>query len=71
MRLSVEHEIPSYLGYSTHMKEDKEFVVKHIAQFNPLKMDRQILKEILAFVQKSGHFSKTEIMLFETVFAST
>ncbi len=70
MRLSVEHEIPSYLGYSTHMKEDKEFIIKHISQFNPLKMDPQILKEILAFVRKSGHFSNTEILLFEGLFAS-
>lgn len=70
MRLSVEHEIPGYLGYSSHMKEDKEFVVKHITQFNPSKMDQQILKEILAFVKKSGHFSNTEILLFEGFFAS-
>lgn len=70
MRLSVEHSIPNYLGYSTHIQEDKEFVVKHISDFNPLKMDPQILKEILGFVQKSGYFSKAEIILFKNFFAS-
>ncbi|KAA3648501.1 MAG: hypothetical protein DWP98_08660 [Bacteroidetes bacterium] len=70
MRLSVEHEIPSYLGYSTHMEEDKAFVVKHIAKFNPMNLDQQIMKEILVFVQKSGRFSQAEILLFENVFAS-
>jgi hypothetical protein len=70
MRLSVEHSIPSYLGYSIHMVEDKNFVVKHVKDFNHLKMDRQILKEILGFVKKSGHFNSEEILLFEDLFAS-
>jgi hypothetical protein len=70
MRLSVEHSIPGYLGYSVHMKKDKKFVVSHISEFNPVKMDPQILKEILNFVQKSGHFSAAEISLFKGVFTS-
>ena len=71
MRLSVEHEIPYYLGFSSHMKEDKEFVVKNINQFDPLKIDPEILVEILGFVNKSGRFTNEEILLFENVFASS
>lgn len=70
MRLSVEHEIPAYLGYSTHMEEDKKFVVENIHQFNPYKLDPQILEEILAFVRNSNRFSPSEILLFEDRLAS-
>lgn len=70
LRLSVEHEIPSYLGYSEHLEEDQKFVVENILLFDPLKMEASILEEILLFVRNSGRFSQEEVLLFERLFAS-
>lgn len=58
MRLSVEENLPSYLGYSKHIDEDSKFILEHLDQLKQYKLNRNLSFFIVQFLLDSGFISK-------------
>jgi len=65
MRLTVQYEIPEYLGYSEDMGSDKAFVIKNIAKFRAQTIPPKVREQIVGFVFSSQLFTATEIEKFK------
>lgn len=65
LRLSVEYEIPSYLGYSNDMGIDTKYVKANFINFNPEELPLSTRKLIIEFVNKSNRFTLAEAEYFK------
>lgn len=63
IRFAVQKNIPSYLGYSDNIKEDKKYLIKHINQFYNPQLDKKMRDYILYFMTEQGGYSKKQIKL--------
>ena len=66
LRLSMEYNIPRWLGMSNHLKEDKEYIVAHINDIKSLRLSPAFAKYILYFFKQTGLFSSTELSKIAT-----
>ncbi len=70
LRMAVQCEIPSYLGYSENIEEDRKYILHHIADFNFEKLDPKIQCEIMKFFTNCDRFNKSEIFVLKKSMAS-
>ena len=56
LRLTIQLNLPSFLGYSKNISSDKQFVLKNCRNAPPLLRER-----ITNFVVDSGHFNQSEV----------
>ena len=69
MRMAVQYEIPSYLGFSDDIPKDRDFIVANIHRFSPQGLDDFTLKRIIAFMKKCNKFTDSQIAVFEDILA--
>ncbi len=55
LRLSIQLNLPGFLGYNDNVESDKKFVLKHYDSALPV-----LRKRIVDFVKTSGHFTEAE-----------
>lgn len=70
IRLAVQHEIPTYLGYSDNIKEDLQFITSHFDQFQTADFSPWNIKQAMGFVYESGHFTAEQIKRFQELLAA-
>lgn len=71
LRMAVQYEIPTYLGFSEELKEDLEFILEHCIQFDAQKYSSDILNEIIGFVDKCQYFSLPETKRLKNILTKT
>jgi hypothetical protein len=70
IRLAVQHEIPSYLGYSNNIKEDIQFITSHFNQLQTADFSPWNIKQAMGFVHHSGRFTTEQIKRFQELLAA-
>ena len=65
LRFSLEHYLPSFLGYSKHLETDRKKIVELCKQKKFGSMDKPLLKNLLAFMKESKRCSPAEIATLE------
>lgn len=61
LRLSVEHHIPRYLGFSKHIVHDKQVIIENIEMFKEKELPKEISDYIILFSVESGIFTTGEV----------
>lgn len=61
LRIAVQCQIPSYLGYNENIEEDRRYILHHIEDFNFQELDPKIQYEIMKFFINCDKFNKQEI----------
>jgi len=61
LRLSVEHHIPHYLGFSRNMAHDKQVIMENIDRFKQKELPKEITDYIILFSVESGIYTTEEI----------
>jgi len=61
LRLSVEHHIPFYLGFSKNISHDKQVIMENIELFKQKELPREISDYIIRFSVESGIYTNLEI----------
>ena len=61
LRLSVEHHIPRYLGFSRHIAHDKQVIMENIERFKQKELPQEISDYIIRFSVESGIYTTEEI----------
>jgi hypothetical protein len=62
IRLTIQLNIPSFLGYSNQIKLDKKILLQHI-KTNPLSATFDLEKRIIAFLLSSKQCTKEELSM--------
>ena len=60
IRLTIQLNIPSFLGYAHQIQHDKNMLVQHI-KTNPLSANFDLEKRIIAFLLSSKQCTKSEL----------
>lgn len=63
IRFAVQTNIPSYLGYSDNLEEDKDYLIENINRFYNSKLDQKIRDYILTFMTSQGGYNEEEVAL--------
>lgn len=63
IRFAVQKNIPSYLGYSDNVDEDKKYLIKNIDRFYNPELDKKIRDFILKFMTTQGGYNEQEVKL--------
>jgi tetratricopeptide (TPR) repeat protein len=71
MRLAVQFEIPSYLGFSDDMEDDKEFILNNMNNLNSETIPLTLKKQIIDFMHPCEMFTVEQIQKIELTLAST
>lgn len=61
LRLSVEHHIPRYLGFSGNIDHDKRIIMDNIYRFKEKQLPQEITDYIILFSVESGIYTQEEI----------
>ncbi len=61
LRLSIEHHIPGYLGFSKHITHDKQVIMENIERFKEKSLPKEISDYIILFSVESGIYTTEEI----------
>ncbi len=70
IRFSIEHYIPSYLGLSSHLENDKAKMLELAHKKKLGKMDSTHSGHILWFLNKTGRFTPVEMKTIEQALAT-
>jgi len=70
IRMAVQYEIPSYLGFSQEVESDKEFIISNFKTFKPELYHEKILEEIIGFIDKCKYFSEEQTKLFKGILST-
>jgi len=65
LRFSLEHYIPSFLGYSKHLESDKKKIVELAKRKEFGTMDRALLLNMLSFLKETKRYSNQEIAILD------
>lgn len=65
IRFAVQKNIPSYLGFSNSIEEDKKFIIKHIDSFYNPKLSKEMRDYILWFMTDQGGYNENQIKLIK------
>ncbi len=69
LRLSVEHHIPKYLGFSDHMEQDKTMIMDNLNRFRKKGLPQEITDYILRFSEESGLYTAKEVLQVKRILA--
>ncbi len=70
LRFSLEHYIPSFLGFSKHLETDKRKIIVLAKQKQFGAMDRPLLLNLLSFMKETKRCSPQEIAILEQAIAN-
>lgn len=70
LRFSLEHYIPSFLGFSKHLEIDKRKIIELTKQKKFGAMDRPLLLNLLSFMKETKRCSPQEIATLEQAIAN-
>jgi len=62
LRLSIEHNLPAFLGMSHHVKKDSRFLKSNIMEVKAMGFDKAFNEYILYFMEETGLCTKEEII---------
>lgn len=65
LRFTLEHHIPSFLGYSQHLDDDRKSIVKLSKQKKFGEMDKALLQNLLGFMKETKRCSPQEIAILD------
>lgn len=65
IRFAVQKNIPSYLGFSENIDEDKKYLIKHIDSFYNPKLSKEMRDYILWFMTEQGGYNEKQIKLIK------
>lgn len=71
MRLAVQFEIPSYLGFSDDMEDDKEFILNNMNNLSAETIPPTLKKQIIDFMHRCEMFTVQQIQKIELILATT
>lgn len=60
LRLSVESNLPAFLGLSQHVDEDRQFLIKTLLQHPDSGMDAESFGLVRRFMVERGHVSEAD-----------
>lgn len=71
LRFSLQHFLPPFLGYSTHLETDKDKILELIQkrEVTRLQVDKEILKNMVNFMIDSKRCNAKEIVILRNVLA--
>lgn len=61
LRFAIEYHLPTILGMSDHIKEDKSFLLNNLVQIQQMKINVQFGKYLYEFLEISKLFSIEEL----------
>ena len=70
LRFSLEHYIPSFLGFSKHLETDRKKIVELAMQKKFGSMDMPLLLNLVNFMKETKRCSPAEIVILEQVVAN-
>lgn len=65
IRFAVQKNIPSYLGLSANIEEDKKYLIKHIDSFYNPKLNKKMRDYIVWFMTEQGGYNEKQIQLIK------
>jgi len=65
LRFSLEHYIPSFLGYSKHLDIDRKRIIDLIQKKQTDSIDKPLLNNIIAFMKESNRCTAAEIAILD------
>ncbi len=65
LRFSVEHYLPSVLGFSVNLDEDRKKIIELIEKDNFGTADSTLIKNIITFLKKTNRFNDHEIAVLD------
>lgn len=63
LRFSIEYYIPSFLGLSSHLEADQRKIVELVGKRNFGTADDTIVRNMVAFMKKTGRLSHKEVTI--------
>ncbi|WP_207535475.1 hypothetical protein [Desertivirga arenae] len=63
LRFSMEHYLPTFLGSSKHLDEDRKQIVKLIGAEKLGTVDKALLKNIISFMKETKRCSSSELAI--------
>jgi hypothetical protein len=71
LRLSIEHHLPGYLGFSSHILQDKQMILDSMDFFENKDLGQEMMDFILKFCAESGVYTPSEVTyLKQALYAS-
>lgn len=65
LRFTVEDRIPSYLGYSDHMEDDKDIILKYLENYDSKSINPEISNFLKDRLRDSQAFTQKELVKIE------
>ncbi|NCP44843.1 MAG: hypothetical protein GW818_00010 [Flavobacteriales bacterium] len=65
IRFAVQKNIPSYLGFSNNIEEDKKYIIKHIDSFYNPTLNKEMRDYIFWFMTEQGGYNEKQIKLIK------
>lgn len=69
LRLAIEVNLPSFLGMSEHIKEDRDMIVNNMSKVSTMKVEKGYGQYIFYFLNETGLCTEEEISLMEEMLA--
>ncbi|MEM9023995.1 MAG: hypothetical protein AAGB22_09650 [Bacteroidota bacterium] len=61
LRFAVQRNIPSYLGFSRNLDEDRDFIYRNLDQFHRPDLSPQIREYIMSFLAEQGGYTDLQV----------
>ncbi len=71
LRLSIEYNLPKFLGMSKNLEEDRDVIVNNLSNVNAMDVDPSFCRYIIYFLNDTGLCTDDEIVLMENALAAT
>lgn len=69
LRLAIEVNLPSFLGMSTHVQEDRDMIVNNMSKVSSMKLEKKFGQYIFYFLNDTGLCTSDEISLMKKTLA--
>jgi len=66
IRFAVQKNIPSFLGYSENLEEDKTYIIQHINRFDGITLNKEMKDYIIYFMEEQGEYNQEELQLIRS-----
>ena len=60
LRFATQTKAPSFLGYNSNIQEDKNIILKNIADYAKTPSNKEMIRHIVSFMMDSGELSTVE-----------
>lgn len=71
LRLSIEYNLPKFLGMSKNMTVDRDTIVSNLSTVNSMDLDPSFCRYIIYFLNDTGLCTEEEMLLMENVLTSS